>query len=51
MVAILIDGKITYLYDNNDDKDTSSKIMPIIDEAFNVSKISFTCVCFKFYSY
>ena len=40
VVAILIDGKITYLYDNNDDKDTSSKIMPIIDEAFNVSKIT-----------
>ena len=39
VVAILIDGKITYLYDNNDDKDTSSKIMPIIDEAFTVSKI------------
>ncbi|MBR2708376.1 MAG: tRNA (adenosine(37)-N6)-threonylcarbamoyltransferase complex dimerization subunit type 1 TsaB [Bacilli bacterium] len=40
VVAILIDGKITYLYDNNDDKDTSSKIMPIIDEAFTVSKIT-----------
>ena len=40
VVAILIDGKITYLYDNNDDKDTSSKIMPIIDVAFNVSKIT-----------
>ena len=39
VVAILIDGKITYLYDNNDDKDTSSKIMPVIDEAFRVSKI------------
>lgn len=40
VVAILIDGKITYLYDNNDDKDTSSKIMPVIDEAFMVSKIA-----------
>lgn len=39
VVAILIDGKITYLYDNNDDKDTSSKIMPIIDEAFKISNI------------
>lgn len=39
VVAILIDGKITYLYDNNDDKDTSSKIMPVIDEAFKKSKI------------
>lgn len=40
VVAILIDGKITFLYDNNDDKDASSKIMPAIDEAFNVSNIS-----------
>lgn len=40
VVAILIDGKITYLYDNNDDKDTSSKIMPVIDESFMVSKIA-----------
>ena len=39
VVAILIDGKITFLYDNNDDKDTSSKIMPVIDEAFRNSKI------------
>lgn len=39
VVAILVDGKITYLYDNNDDKDTSSKIMPVIDEAFKKSKI------------
>lgn len=39
VVAILIDGKIAYLYDNNDDKDTSSKIMPVIDEAFKKSKI------------
>lgn len=39
VVAILIDGKITYLYDNNDDKDTSSKIMPVIDEAFKNSNI------------
>ena len=38
VVAILIDGKITYLYDNNDNKDTSSKIMPVIDEAFNVAE-------------
>ena len=39
VVAILINGKITYLYDNNDDKDTSSRIMPVIDEAFRVSGI------------
>ena len=40
VVAILIDGKITYLYDNDDDKDTSSKIMPVIDEAFKKSCIT-----------
>ena len=40
VVAILIDGKITYLYDNNDDKDASSKIMPAIDEAFKLSNIA-----------
>ncbi|MBR3230053.1 MAG: tRNA (adenosine(37)-N6)-threonylcarbamoyltransferase complex dimerization subunit type 1 TsaB [Bacilli bacterium] len=40
VVAILIDGKISYLYDNNDDKDTSSKIMPVIDEAFKKSSIT-----------
>lgn len=40
VVAILIDGKIAYLYDNNDDKDTSSKIMPVIDEAFKKSSIT-----------
>lgn len=40
VVAILLDGKISYLYDNNDDKDTSSKIMPVIDEAFKKSSIT-----------
>lgn len=40
VVAILMDGKIIYLYDNNDDKDTSSKIMPVIDEAFKKSGIT-----------
>lgn len=39
VVAILIDGKISYLYDNNDDKDTSSTIMTVIDEAFRESGI------------
>lgn len=39
VVAIIIDGKITYLYDNNDGNDTSSKIMPIIEEAFKTSNI------------
>lgn len=39
VVAIIMDGKITYLYDKNDGKDTSSRIMPVIDEAFRKSKI------------
>ncbi len=39
VVAIIINGKITYLYDKNDGKDTSSKIMPVIDEAFKKSGI------------
>lgn len=39
VVAIIIDGKITYLYDKNDGKDTSSKIMPVIDEAFRISNV------------
>ena len=40
MKYLLIDGKTTYLYDNNDDKDASSKIMPAIDEAFKLSNIA-----------
>lgn len=40
VVAIVIDGKIVYLYDNNDGNDTSSKLMPIIEKAFNESGIS-----------
>ncbi|MBR3210171.1 MAG: tRNA (adenosine(37)-N6)-threonylcarbamoyltransferase complex dimerization subunit type 1 TsaB [Bacilli bacterium] len=40
VVAILIEGKIIYLYNNNDGNDTSSKIMPILDEAFSKSKIT-----------
>ena len=39
VVAIMIDGKITYLYNEECNTSTSSKIMPIIDEAFRVSKI------------
>ena len=39
VVAILIDGKIVYLYDNNDHRDTSSKIMPVINEGFKNSNI------------
>ena len=40
VVAILINGKIVYCYDNNDDKDTSSKIMPVLDEAFKNAAIT-----------
>lgn len=39
VVAIINSGKIVYIYDKNDGNDTSSKIMPIIKEAFDVSKI------------
>ncbi len=39
VVAIIIDGKITYLYNKNDGNDTSYKIMPVIEEAFHKSKI------------
>ncbi len=39
VVAIIIDGKITYLYNENDGNDTSAKIMPIIEEAFLKSNI------------
>lgn len=39
VVAIIIDGKIVYMYDKNDGNDTSSKIMPVIDEAFRISSI------------
>lgn len=38
-VAILIEGKITYLYDENCGQNTSAKLMPIIEEAFNKSKV------------
>ena len=40
VVAIIMDGKIAYLYDENDGRDTSSKIMPVIDEAFRKAGIS-----------
>lgn len=39
VVAIIINGEIAYLYDKNDGNDTSSKIMPVIDEAFRKSSI------------
>ena len=39
VVAIIIDGKITYLFNEDCHVDTSSKIMPVIDEAFRFSNI------------
>ena len=39
VVAIIIDGEISYLYNENDKNDTSYKIMPIIEEAFRKSNI------------
>lgn len=35
VVAIINDGKIAYLYNNNDNRDTSSKMMPVLAEAFS----------------
>ena len=34
VVAIINSGKISYIYDNNDGHDTSSKMMPVLSEAF-----------------
>ena len=34
VVAIINDGKIVYIYNNNDNHDTSSKMMPVLAEAF-----------------
>ena len=39
VVAILINGKITYLYNESDGNDTSYKLMPIIKDAFDQSNI------------
>ncbi len=39
VVAIIIEGKITYLYNENDGNDTSAKLMPIIEEAFLKSNV------------
>jgi len=39
VVAIIIDGRITYMFNEECHIDTSSKIMPVIDEAFRVSNI------------
>ena len=35
VVAIINDGKIAYIYDNNDNHDTSSKMMPVLALAFD----------------
>lgn len=40
VVAIISSNKVLYLYDNNDSNDTSSKIMPVIFEAFNQSNLT-----------
>lgn len=34
VVAIINDGKIAYIYNNNDNHDTSSKMIPVLAEAF-----------------
>ncbi len=34
VVAIINEGKIAYIYDNNEGHDTSSKMMPVLSEAF-----------------
>lgn len=39
VVATLVDGKVSYLYNEYSSSDTSSKIMPIIKEAFDKSNI------------
>lgn len=39
VVAIVINYKVTYLYNENDGNDTSYKIMPIVEEAFANSNI------------
>ena len=39
VVAIINDGKIAYLYNNNDNRDTSSKMMPVLAEAFSKASL------------
>ena len=39
VVAIINDGKIAYMYNNNDNRDTSSKMMPVLFEAFEKSNL------------
>lgn len=39
VVAIINEGKIAYIYDNNDGHDTSSKMMPVLAEAFDKANL------------
>lgn len=39
VVAIINDGKIVYIYNNNDNHDTSSKMMPVLAEAFDKAEL------------
>jgi len=39
VVAIVIDGEITYMYNKQTGKNMSSVIMPVVEEAFKKSKI------------
>ena len=39
VVAIIKDGKISYIYNKNEGHDTSSKMMPILAEAFDKAEL------------
>ena len=39
VVAIINNGKISYIYNNNDGYDTSSKMMPVLAEAFDKANL------------
>ena len=39
VVAIINNGKISYIYNNNDGHDTSSKMMPVLAEAFDKANL------------
>ena len=39
VVAIINEGKIAYIYNNNDNHDTSSKMMPVLAEAFDKAEL------------
>lgn len=40
VVAIIIDGKISYIYNQEVGKDMSSEVMPVVEEAFKQAQIS-----------